>query len=387
MKATINSVLLILLLGLVVAKVSAQPLVDPSRYQAPRQDSYALDHGDTIGVFVEGVVGEANSMPPVHQPAPGSSLPPAMGYPTLVLHDGTIRLPYADPIPVRGLTVAQVESLLKKTYREGDKPIIAARSRVLVSLMRKRTVNVMVVRGDQSQARSDPRFTRQNSNVVSDRSDGSARIYNLNLPVDESDMFMAMMESGGLPGVNARDRIDVLRNSASPSSVRQPFPREFGQQFEIATQSFPFRSGPSSDLPFPRAQAKLGNGDVVAIRSKPTEVFYTGGQLGGGEYPIPRDRPLSVMDAIAQAGGIPQTQRGVAAVPLLEPRQLTLLRNYGGRQVSWEFDLSGGFSQQASQMRVESGDYLILEHNPAQRVQNIGIGVFNTWGLRQLLGN
>ena len=365
-------------------------MVDPSQYQAPNQDTYTLDHGDTIGVFVEGVVGEVNEMPPVHQPHAGSSLGPAMGFPTLVVHDGTLRLPLVDPINVRGLTVSQVESLLKKIYRQGDNPIIAQRSRVIVSLIRKRTVNVMVLRGDQSQAQGDQRLGRQNRGPVASRSDGSSRIYNLQLPAGESDLLGALIESGGLPGVNAQDQMKILRGASGQTELAQsPFPRTGGSSISTSqrvAQSAPVRYG-SQSAPFPRSGARLGNGDIVSVAAKPTEVFYTGGQLGGGEFLIPRDRPLSIMDAIAQVGGVPQGRRGLAAVPLQEPRLLKLVRNVGGQQAVYQFDLSGGYSQQAAQTRVRSGDYLILDYSPAQRVQNVGIGVLNTYGVRQLFRN
>jgi protein involved in polysaccharide export with SLBB domain len=365
-------------------------MVDPSQYRAPKQETYTLDHGDTLGVFVEGVVGELNEMPPVHQPVAGSSLGPAMGFPTLVVHDGTLRLPLVDPVNVRGLTVSQVESLLKKIYRQGDNPIITDRNRVIVSLIRKRTVNVTVLRGDQSQARTAQRFGQQNRGPVASRSDGSSRIYNLQLPAGESDLLGALMESGGLPGVNAQDQMQILRNASGRSSMaRSSFPRSRSSSAfssQRVAQSAPVRYG-SPVSSFPRSNARLGNGDIVSVEAKPTEVFYTGGQLGGGEYLLPRDRPLSVMDAVAQAGGVPQGRRGLAAVPLQEPRLLKLVRTAGGQQTTWQFDLSGGYSQQAAQTRVRAGDYLILDYSPAQRVQNVGIGVLNTYGVRQLFRN
>ena len=138
-----KNIVFILVVGLITSPLATgQTMVDPSLFQSPQKQNYTLDDGDTLGVFVEGVVGDVRSMPPVHQPDPGSDLPPAMGYPTLVLHDGTIRLPLVDPISVRGLSVAQVESLLRKTFRDGADPIITERSRVIVSLIRKRTINV-----------------------------------------------------------------------------------------------------------------------------------------------------------------------------------------------------------------------------------------------------
>ena len=63
------------------------------------------------------------------------------------------------------------------------------------------------------------------------------------------------------------------------------------------------------------------------------------------------------------------------------------LRRSGGGQVSYRFDIDGGFSQAASQTTVQAGDYLILDYSPAQRVQNVGVGVLNTYGVRQLFGN
>ena len=137
---------------------------------------------------------------------------------------------------------------------------------------------------------------------------------------------------------------------------------------------------------FPRSSAQLNNGDIVAIASKPTEVFYTGGLLGGGEFRVPRDRALSVMDAVALSGGIPQSQRG-GIVPTQPPRVLRLLRTQNGRQLTFRFDLAGGFSQQAANTQIRAGDYLILDFSRTQRVQNLGTGVLNTVGIRQLIGN
>lgn len=375
------------LLFVCATSVKGQTTIDPSRFRAAAQSVYTLDYGDTLGVFVEGVVGEVNSVPPVHQPPRGSSLPPALGFPTLVLHDGTIRLPFAKPINVRGLSVAQVESLLKKTYRSGDNPIITERSRVIVSLMRKRTVNVMVVRGDQSDARASNNFRRNGNRPVSARSDGSGRIFNLQLPVGENDLLNAMIESGGVPGVNAQSQLQVLRNQTQTNQSRASFPRSGETSFRQShTRSVPIRS--NGQTSFPRSAARLNNGDIVSIPSRPTEVFYTGGQLGGGEFAIPRDKSLSVLDAIAISGGIPQASRSLGAVPQQQPRMLTLLRKFqGGQQVAYRLDLSNGYSQQAANTRVQPGDFLILDFSPAQRVQNVGIGVFNTVGIRQLLRN
>ncbi len=47
----------------------------------------------------------------------------------------------------------------------------------------------------------------------------------------------------------------------------------------------------------------LEDGDIVMIDSREAEVFYTGGLLPGGEWPIPRDYDLDILGAMAIAGG------------------------------------------------------------------------------------
>ena len=385
------ALLLLVYLGSVETDTMAhgQTIVDPSLFQQPKQTPYLLESGDTIGVFVEGVTGESNSMPPVHHPPVGSDLPPAMGFPTLVLHDGTIRLPVIDRIDVRGLSVPQVESLIRKKYLEGQNPIITAQSRVIVSLMRKRTVNVLVVRGDQSQSMMDARFRGRNtSSPVSARSDRSGRIYNLQLPAGDNDLLNAMIQSGGIPGVNSQDQLKVLRNQTRKKHQSDFVRSRVGSDQSRFSQTFPLRShqGFDSRPPFPRSQTRLNSGDIVSIEAKPTEAFYTGGLLGGGEFLIPRDRAISITEAISMVGGIPQS-RGVGVVPLELPQSLTLLRRNGNTQVSRRFNLVNGFSQQASRTRVMPGDYLILDYSDAQRVRNIGVGVLNAYGVRQLFQN
>ena len=378
--------------------LSGQTIVDPSIFQVRNSGPYKLDKGDTLGVFIESVLGEVNGMPPVQQPAPGSKLPPSMGFPTPVLHDGTISVPLVERVPVRGLTVPQVEQLLKKIYREGDNPIITKRSRVIVTLMRERTINVTVIREDQSQAAADPRFSRGGRrSAVAARSDRSGRVVNLQLPAGENDMLTAMMQSGGLPGVNAQESARVYRAQRPPYPPvgqvnlggQSAFPRSGQPSVRYNSRgqrvdSIPLRATAGSSFAS-REQVRLNNGDIVRIGARPTEVYYTGGLLNAGEFLIPRDRQLSIMEAISLSGGIPQAQQQQFGVPLQQPGQLRVLRRNGGSQFTMRFDLRSGFSQRASQPPVRPGDYLILDFSPADRVRNIGTGVFNTFGIRELL--
>ena len=91
---------------------------------ANAQDGYRLAAGDVLGVFVEGVVGEIDSSPPVQTPDPQSDLPPSIGFPAVVRQDGTLSLPLIKPIPIAGLRIEQAERAVKHAYRRGEKPIV-----------------------------------------------------------------------------------------------------------------------------------------------------------------------------------------------------------------------------------------------------------------------
>ena len=45
----------------------------------------------------------------------------------------------------------------------------------------------------------------------------------------------------------------------------------------------------------------LHDGDIVFIESRETEVFYTGGLLGGNQFALPRDYDIDVVRAICAA--------------------------------------------------------------------------------------
>ena len=84
---------------------------------------YRLDSGDVLGIFIDGVLGAMHKDPPIHQPEPGSGLPPSIGFPIVVEHDGTISLPFVPPIAVRGKTVSEVRRAINKAYKK--EPILS----------------------------------------------------------------------------------------------------------------------------------------------------------------------------------------------------------------------------------------------------------------------
>lgn len=375
-----------------------------------KEKSYRLDSGDVLGIFVEGVLGDLNSSPPVLYPVAGSDLPPSVGYPIVVREGGQISLPLIKPIEVRGLTIMQAEAKIKTAYQRADSdenPILKDGTRILVSLQRKRTISVTVIRQDNSSSYFQPGNTNRGS--VTDRSDRSARGQTLQLAAGDQDLFNALIASGGLPGLNAKKGIRVSR-AAEPAANQYkaptqgpkneslsggtPFPRSSEQRSSTGGQGFRLSKSDSYHAKSNVYRARGGIqqlevGDVVVVEAKPTEVFYTGGMLGGGEFAIPRDQPLDVLSAIAVAGGAVGAARstarvtGIAAFP---PSELIVLRNspiYG--RYNFCVDINQAIANPAMRAQVLPGDTLILRHSPAERVRNIGVRAFNAYGIYQLL--
>ena len=130
----------------------------------------------------------------------------------------------------------------------------------------------------------------------------------------ENDVLHALAKSGGLPGTAAK--AEVTESSAAPSRTpangistsgtlqgSRPAGRNRRDQSEDRADS---RSGsaPGEAMPkITRDDILLDNGDIMYIESREQEVFYTGGLLRGGQFPVPRDYDVDVLGAVAMAGG------------------------------------------------------------------------------------
>jgi hypothetical protein len=139
---------------------------------------------------------------------------------------------------------------------------------------------------------------------------------------------------------------------------------------------------------------RLQDGDIVYIESRETEVFYTGGLLSGGEFPLPRDYDLDVLGAMAIAGsGVAGSARqyggasgggqlGVDGVP---PGMLYILRKTPcDGQIAIEVDLAQAINNPRARPFVQPGDTLILQYKCEEQLINFGLASFFTYGLAQL---
>ena len=135
----------------------------------------------------------------------------------------------------------------------------------------------------------------------------------------------------------------------------------------------PIRLGEGEFPTFTEQDITLYDGDIVFIESRDTEVFYTGGLLGGGQYTLPRDYDLGVLEAISiaearNAGGSGVT-RSVGGVSALNrdvsnsASRVAILRTLpNGQRVTIEVDLNKAIRYKEENILIQPGDMLILQY-------------------------
>lgn len=358
--------------GRLPPEILARPKEDAQQISISRlrQDppkEYLLGPGDVLGVYIENVLGEEGQNPPVHFPQQGDQ-PPALGFPVPVREDGTVELPYIDPIKVEGLTLTQTSDLIRNTYIE-DQILQPDQTKNIVTLIRRREVRVTVIREEAG-----------GRDGVSKRGTGAT----VELPAYENDVLRALNETGGLPGLDAKNELLIIKSSHSEGEERDrvvsamlnckdPWDCEVDLPDAAGTIRIPLRYFPEDQPEFTQKDVILDNGDIIYIAARDTEKFYTGGTLRGGEHILPRDYSIDVLEAIAMVGGniesggtgIGQGQGGGANVggTGCEPTNLIVLRELPcGGKVPIKIDLAKAITDPSERILVQPGDTLILKY-------------------------
>ena len=377
---------------------------------------YLIGAGDILGVYVEGVLpfnppNAPPQPPPVNFPDRESTLPPSIGYPIAVQEDGSLALPLIEPLKVEGLTLEQVRDAIRDTYIDND-ILRPEKARPIVTIIQERTIDVIVVREDGGGGGGGMSTQNTGSQFVRGGSDRSGSGGLVKLKAYQNDILHALVETGGLPGLNAKNQVKVLRARRENQKVRDEFLRRFRAQRRAALLDpcaclpklpddptilkVPLRLPPGESPNLTEEQITLQEGDIVYIESRETEIYYTGGQLPGGEHALPRDYDLDVLGAMALAGqGAYSSGRGgrgggglagnIATVP---PGNLFILRQTDcNGQIAIEVDLTKAINDPRSRPLVQAGDILILQYKPEEELLNFGLGTFFTYGIQQLLQN
>jgi protein involved in polysaccharide export with SLBB domain len=370
----------------------------PLTYLRQKQpDVYRLGPEDVLSVYVEGVLGDRGQPPPVNFPE-NVNLPPAMGYPMPVRQNGTLPLPLIEPLKVDGMTVDEAQRAIVKAYTTGAAPILQAnRARIIVTLIRPRHARVLVVRQDSpagglatTVAPGVIRSTRLVAGGSEVITGGPRRGVGMivDLPAYENDVLNALAVTGGLPGLDAANEIVIQRGYLCESEnwdaqfngdrlPSPPSPATMKGEFGGEIVRIPLRLRHGQPPPFCPKDIILHTGDIVFIEARDTEVFYTGGLLPSGEFPLPRDHDLDVVGAICAVGGPlvnggfnSNNLSGALVAPGIggpSPSLLTVLRRTpDGRQVTILVDLTEALRDPRESLLLRAGDVLILQESKDQ---------------------
>lgn len=391
--------------------------IDISRLRQDPPREYLLDAEDILGVYIEGVLGDTENLPPVHFPEGESDLPPALGYPVPVREDGSLLLPLVPPLPVRGLTLGQATDLLRKAYTVDREILQPGKDRIIVTLIKERTYSITVIRQDG--AVSERAMAARQG--LGDRGLlAASRGEVISLAAYRNDVLHALARTGGLPGPEARNEVKVLRGNSMQARQRDEFVRRFYQEMcdtgpclcapplpdDPNILSIPLRLPPGEIPTFRPEDVVLKDGDIVLIESRETEVFYTGGLLGAGEYPLPRDYDIDVLTALAAVGPGLGSQMGgggrgggmggggfggmggsfASSLGGVPPGQLLVLRKTPcGGQIIIDVNMNRAINDPRARPLIVAGDILILRYRPEEEALNFGLGTFFTFGIAQLL--
>jgi protein involved in polysaccharide export with SLBB domain len=336
---------------------------------------YLLAPEDTLGVWIEGVVGDKSLPLPVHianqaQAGDVRRFPPAVGYPIQIQGDGKVSLPLIEPITVQGMTTAQAEATIRKAYT--DKGILpVGRDRVLVSLMQPRQYKVVVMRQET------PSFTPGPTGTVPTGKRGTGVLLDL-LPY-ENDVLHALAQSGGLPSLDVYNEIVIFRGFFQPGmdniALQQLDKNRPPEGLKVV--KIPLRANPGEPLNIHPDNVILQSGDVVFLEARDKELFYTGGLLPAGEFILPRDRDLDVVQAIMQVRGPiingafgTNSLSGTLIQPGIgnpSPTLVTVLRKTcKGEQVAIRVDLGRALQDPRERLKLQAGDMIFLQEKPSE---------------------
>ena len=220
--------------------------------------------------------------------------------------------------------------------------------------------------------------------------------FSIELPAYENDVLHALSETGGMPGERAMNEIQVLRgglnNFANVNAIVQevgaPAGNANGTTIDEANViRIPIEAERGEFANISEKDITLEDGDIVYIKGRERDVFYTGGLLSGGRYPLPRDYKIDVLEAMALAGGNGSATAGGGGSnsfrglgSLLPATQVTVLRKCGCEQVAIDVDLRYALSDPTERVIVQPGDLIVLEYRKPELFTNSILSVFQFGG-------
>jgi uncharacterized membrane protein YgcG len=313
-------------------------------------------------------------------------------------------LPLILPVKISGLTLTQATASIAKAYTVDRKILPEGKDRIIVTLMRRREYRVLVVREEEGTGLG-----------VTKRGTGKT----VDLPAYENDLLHALNETGGLPGVDAKDEILIYRGRFKDAVERDRLVAEINAGRNPCCGPPPLPNDPNvvtvplrffpEQLPnLAEQDVILQTGDVVVIESRDREKYYTGGVLGSGEYLLPRDYDLDIMQAIAKAGGsLSSGGTGIGrgsgggggfggsggggggggrggSVGIAPSQAIVLRKLPEGGQVSIRVDLNRALTDSSQRILIQPEDVIILRYTLPEEIVNATMSLFQ---VNYLLGS
>lgn len=352
---------------------------------------YELGANDVLGIYIENVLGQPDTAPPVFYPEDGTRAP-SIGFPIPIREDGTLSLPLVEPINVAGMNLAQATEAIRTAYTRDKKILPEGKDRIIVTLQRPRQFRVMVIR-EEAGAVLVPGLGS------SKRGTGET----IDLPAYENDVLHALNETGGLPGLDAENEVLIIRGGNTDAaqhdllvsqiaSSRQPCDCPPILPDAPNVVRIPLRYYPENPPAFVEKDVILNDGDIVLIQSRDSEKFYTGGAVPGSEHLIPRDYDIDVLQAISIAGGnAGQGQTGVMSVGgqgfrggggggggggIGPSRAIVVRKTCNGQSIAIRVDLRKAITDSSERILIQPDDMVIVQYTLAEEITNAALSLF-----------
>lgn len=387
---------------------SSRTALKPVNFSLLRQEppaEYLLGEGDVIGVYVPTVLpatpaGASAIVPLIPAaglmardvyPPTGFANVPNTGVPLTLGKDGVLMLPRIEPINLVNSTLTEAAMTVRDAYHKSG--ILAEGQAVTITLIKPRVHRIIVLREDSGV--QQPTLI-QKGQVPYTRS-GRGDV--VDLPAFENDVLHALAATGGLPGIETYNHVWVLKSEFISKAERERLSQQEFAGDQDAAAAFraldvshrairiPLRADPCETLPFAPADILLHSGDVIYLEPRDKEVFYTGGLLPGGEVPLPRDRDIDILEAIAIAngslggpGGVSSAVFRAGAGPgnVIPPTRAVIIRKLpGGGQVLIRVDLNDARHDPRERVVIQPGDFVMMHYKPHEIAGNVVLNFFN----------
>lgn len=359
--------------------------------------------GDVLGIYIADILGNREELPSVSYPhyrIRNAPTEPFVGQPIKVETDGSIHLPYIEPFFVEGMTLQEIREAIREAYAATDF-VRPGREHIVVTLITPRFCRIHVFRQDTRY--NVPGLQRSDQFETSRRWSGTI----LYLEPKEATVITALLQTGGLPGIDARNEIWVMKRVSAEEAAWESVPVDEQKLIDELPMMLPKENtrlvriplhvAMDEELPFQPDDVVLGDGDVVFLPRRDGDVFLTGGLLGGGRFPLARDRDIDILEAIAVATGNPLGPVGdmnsvvrFRSGPgnIIPPTDAVVIRRLSEtEQFKIRVDLRKALDDPTERLRIAPGDLIVLNYRPQELFANVIMNLFDynfslTRGLR-----